>query len=82
MPKKRKEKQNQPDESSRPRVVSESKRVIQHGIEKTQQRKSRELSKTRGPGTVVRPIASSSGLIQHHEKRFPTGRTAELARSD
>ncbi len=58
----------------RPRIVSDSKRVIRHGIEKIHQRKPRELTKTRGLGSPVRPSASSTGLIQHQEKKFPTGR--------
>jgi hypothetical protein len=65
-------------EISRPRVVLKSERAIQQGIERAQQRKSRELSKTRGLGAAVRPHVSSTGLIQREEKRFPTGRTVSV----
>jgi hypothetical protein len=65
-------------EISRPRIVPKSSRAIQQGIEKVQQRKPRELSKTRGPGVAVRPHVSSTGLIQREEKRFPTGRTVSV----
>jgi len=92
MVKKRKGRQNQPDESSiekateaaksieasRPRIVPESKRAIQHGIEKAQQRKPRELTKTRGLGSAVHPHTSSTRLIRRQEKKFPTGRTVIL----
>jgi hypothetical protein len=92
MEKKRKGRQNRPDkeseqpveekqknvEISRPRIVAESKCPIQQGIKKTQQRKKRELVKTRGVGSATRPSASRSGLIQRHEKKFPTGQTVDV----
>jgi cell fate (sporulation/competence/biofilm development) regulator YlbF (YheA/YmcA/DUF963 family) len=62
-------------EVSRPRIVSESEHVIQHGIEKTRQRAPRKLIKTRKLGSAVRPSKKGTGLIQHCEKKFPTGRT-------
>ena len=65
-------------EIPRPRIVPKSSRAIQQGIEKTQQRKYREFSKTRGLGAAVRPHVSSTGLIQHEEKRFPTGQTVSV----
>lgn len=60
---------------SRPRIVSDTERVVQERRERIQQRKTREVMRTRGLETSMRPTVSSPGSIQHEEKREPRGWT-------
>ena len=68
---------------SRPRIVPEAERLIQHGMAKTQPRKFQESAKTRGLGASVRPriVPAAERLIQHGIGKIQPRKPRELMKT-
>jgi hypothetical protein len=64
-------------ERSRPRIVGEKERIIQHGLKRCQQRMAREMTKTRSvgrsghPRTVSKPKRLVRQQVQRLQQRQP-----------
>jgi hypothetical protein len=63
------EEKDKKTETSRPRITPDSERVIRVGRERAQKRETRGVMRARGIGTLMRPTASASGVIQREEKK-------------